>query len=78
MAREHGGRGARFLAALATGFVLRVLAAAVGTFMVARVDGAAAAWIGGLAAGFVPLLAFEIFWFSRRLGARPAGVTERA
>lgn len=79
MAHAHGGRGTRFLAALATGFVLRVLAAAVGTFAVARVDGGlAGAWIGGLAAGFVPLLAFEIVWFSRRLPVPTAGARGRA
>ena len=79
MAREHGGRGSRFLAALATGFVFRVLAAAIGTYAVARIDrGFAGAWIGGLAAGFVPLLAFEIVWFSRRLRAPGAGMRGHA
>jgi hypothetical protein len=70
LAREHGRPGARFLLALATGFAARLILAASAAFFAAKVA-AGLSLIAGLAAGFVPLTAFEMIWFARR---RPRGL----
>jgi hypothetical protein len=72
LAREHGRPGSRFLWALATGFVTRLVLVAIAAFLAAKAgDGAGTALLAGLAAGFVPLMIFEMIWFLRARGARP-------
>jgi hypothetical protein len=66
LAREHGRSPTRFLIALAAGFVTRLVLAGSAAFFAARAGGGAGlALLAGLAAGFVPLTAFEMFWFVR-------------
>ena len=70
LAREHGRPASRFLIALAMGFVTRLALAALAAFYAAKAgDGAGTALLAGLAAGFVPLMAFEMIWFARARGA---------
>ena len=76
LAREHGRPAPRFLIALATGFVTRLVLAALAAFFAAKAD-AGAALIAGLAAGFVPLTAFEMVWFLRVRGAQSLGTDPR-
>jgi hypothetical protein len=76
LAREHGRSASRFLIALATGFIIRLVLAALAAFFAAKVD-AGAALIAGLAAGFVPLTAFEMIWFLRARGAQGLGTEPR-
>jgi hypothetical protein len=77
LAHEHGRPSPRFLIALAMGFFSRLVLAGLAAFFATKA-GAGAALIAGLAAGFVPLTAFEMVWFmrapgSRRLGSEPRG-----
>jgi hypothetical protein len=66
LAREHGRSAKRFLVALASGFVTRLILAAFSAFFAARAgNGAGTALLAGLAAGFVPLMIFEMVWFVR-------------
>jgi O-antigen/teichoic acid export membrane protein len=67
LAREHGRPGSRFLVALASGFVARLVLAAVAAFGASRSGGGAGfGLICGLAAGFAPLTVFETIWFASR------------
>jgi hypothetical protein len=78
LAREHGRSAARFLAALATGFITRLVLAALAAFFAARAgDGAGTALLSGLAAGFVPLMIFEMTWFVRSRGVQGLGAGSR-
>jgi uncharacterized ion transporter superfamily protein YfcC len=79
LAREHGRSVTRFLVALVTGFVTRLFLAALAAFFAAGAgNGAGTALLAGLAAGFVPLMIFEMVWFVRARcspapGAEPLG-----
>jgi hypothetical protein len=78
LAREHGRPGSRFLSALATGFVTRLVLVAVAAFYAAKAgEGAGTALLAGLAAGFVPLMIFEMVWFLRARGTRQVGTETR-
>jgi len=51
---------------------------AVAAYFVARAgDGAGTALLSGLAAGFVPLMVFEMAWFIRSRGAHGLGTEPR-
>jgi hypothetical protein len=67
--REHGRPGPRFLLVLVAGFGARVVLAALTSIFAAKAS-AATALIAGLAAGFVPLTAFEMAWFARKRALR--------
>jgi TM2 domain-containing membrane protein YozV len=74
LAREHGRSAQRFLVALATGFITRLVLAGLAAFYAAKAgDGAGTALLAGLAAGFVPLMAFEMVWFVRGRDAQGLG-----
>jgi hypothetical protein len=78
LAREHGRPASRFVLALATGFVTRLVLVAIAAFLAAKAgEGAGTALLAGLAAGFVPLMVFEMIWFLRARGARPFGTETR-
>jgi TM2 domain-containing membrane protein YozV len=78
LVREHGRSAQRFLVALATGFITRLILAGLAAFYAGKAgDGAATALLSGLAAGFVPLMAFEMIWFARARGARGLGTEPR-
>ena len=65
LAREHGRPESRFVIALATGLVARLVFAAAAAFGAAKAGGGAGfGLICGLAVGFVPLIAFEAVWFA--------------
>jgi hypothetical protein len=76
LAREHGRSASRFLIALATGFVTRLVLAGLAAFFAARAD-AGVPLLAGLAAGFVPLTIFEMVWFLRARGAQSFGTEPR-
>ena len=76
LVREHGRSAPRFLIALATGFVTRLVLAALAAFFAAKVD-AGSALLAGLAAGFVPLTVFEMVWFLRARDAQDFGTEPR-
>jgi len=79
LAAEHGHTGSRFLIAIAAGFVTRLVLAAVAAFGAAKAGGAAGfGLISGLAAGFVPLTAFEMIWFVARQRASGLPTETRA
>jgi hypothetical protein len=79
LTREHGRSAKRFLVALATGFVTRVGLAALAAVLAARAgNGAGTALLAGLAAGFVPLMIFEMIWFVRARGAVVVGAEPHA
>lgn len=78
LAREHGRPAQRFLIALAMGFVTRLVLAGLAAFYAARAgEGAGTALLSGLAAGFVPLMIFEMIWFNRARGAPGLGAEPR-
>lgn len=78
LAREHGRPASRFLIALATGFVTRLVLAALAAFFAAKAGGGAGtALLSGLAAAFVPVTAFEMVWFIRARGAQDLGTEPR-
>ena len=78
LAREHGRTGSRFVVALAAGFMLRMILAATATVGATRAGGGAVTGLlAGLAAGFVPVTAFEMFWFARAGHARAVGTETR-
>jgi len=78
LAREHGRSAQRFLVALATGFITRLVLAGLAAFYAGRAgDGAGTALLLGLAAGFVPLMVFEMIWFARARGAQGLGTEPR-
>lgn len=64
LAREHGRPGSRFLLALVAGVAARLILASLTTIFAARAA-AGPALVAGLAAGYVPLTAFEMVWFMR-------------
>ena len=67
MVRSHGRPGSGFLAALAGGMLSRLFLSAAGAAWAARQDIETVwAFLGGLAAGYVPLQTFELAWFIRR------------
>jgi hypothetical protein len=67
LAREHGRAGSRFVAVLQVGMLVRLVLAALVAMGAARAGGPAmAASMAGLAAGFLPVIAFEMVWFARR------------
>jgi hypothetical protein len=66
LTRVHGRPGSRFALALGAGFAARLVLAAIAASLAAKAgDGAGAALVLGLAAGFVPLFVFETVWFLR-------------
>jgi len=78
LVREHGRSGSRFIAALQAGIFVRIVLAAVVAFGAARAGGSAiTASIAGLAAGFLPVMAFEMAWFARLRGTRDVGTETR-
>jgi hypothetical protein len=78
LAREHGRSGTGFVVALGAGFVARLILAATSVYLATKVGSAAAgSLVAGLAAGFVPVVAFEMFWFSRARVAAAARVETR-
>ena len=71
LAYEHGRPGSRFVAAIGTGFLLRLVLAGACAFGAARAGGSAGTGLlSGLAAGFVPVTLFEMVWFASRLRER--------
>ncbi len=75
MAARHGRPGSGFLAALAVGMLSRLtVAAALGLVATRAGETAVLSYVAGLAAGFLPLQAFEVVWFYRAAhAARPSG-----
>ena len=67
MVRAHGRPGSGFLGALAASMLTRLFLSAAGAAWAAA-SGIETVWafLGGLAAGYVPLQAFELAWFIRR------------
>lgn len=65
LCRRYGRPGSGFLTALVVGILARLLLVLVGTGLALRygVDAAPWAFLVGMAGGFVPLQAFEVFWF---------------
>jgi hypothetical protein len=78
LAHEHGRSGSRFLAALASGALGRLVLGALVAFGAARAGGRAIdGLLPGLAAGFVPVLLFEMIWFARTASGPAAGTESR-
>lgn len=78
LAREHGRRASRFVVALGAGFLARLVLAGIAAFGAAKAGGGAVeGLLAGLAAGFVPVMAFEMFWFARATRAQGAGLETR-
>lgn len=75
MAARHGRPGSGFLAALVAGMLSRLtVAAALGLVATRAGEPALLSYVAGLAAGFLPLQAFEVVWFYRAArAARPSG-----
>jgi lipopolysaccharide export LptBFGC system permease protein LptF len=66
LAREHGRSASRFLMALGTGFMLRLLLGAVTAAGAAHAGRSAiAGLLPGLAVGFLSVTSFEMLWFVR-------------
>jgi hypothetical protein len=66
LAREHGRAGSSFVAVLQAGMLVRLALAAMVAMSAAHAGGPAmAASMAGLAAGFLPVMAFEMVWFAR-------------
>jgi hypothetical protein len=74
MLRKHGGKGAGFLVALGTCMLARLFASVAGAAG-AAMGGMEAVWpyVVGLAAGYLPLQLFELYWFIRRARLQAAG-----
>jgi hypothetical protein len=64
--RRYGRTGSGFLLALVVGILARIAAVCAGCVLAFR-QGGNAPWgfLAGVAAGFVPLQAFEVIWFLR-------------
>jgi hypothetical protein len=78
LARKHGRRASRFVVALGAGFLARLVLAGIAAFGAAKAGGGAIeGLLAGLAAGFVPVMAFEMFWFARATRAQGAGLETR-
>ncbi len=78
MAYEHGRAGSRFVIALVAGMIARVLFAAIVALGAARAGGSASTGLlAGLAAGFVPVLLFEMAWFAGSRSAQGMGTETR-
>ncbi len=73
LAHEQGRAGVSFVIALGTGLFMRaVLLVVVVVGAANHGPGALKGALAGLAIGFVPVTAFEMLWFSRRVhGVRP-------
>jgi len=66
LAHEHGRSGSRFVLALGTGLLTRLVLAALAAFGASRSGGTATTGLlAGLAAGFAPVTVLEMIWFSR-------------
>ena len=77
LAHEHGRSGSRFVLALGTGFIARMVLAAIAAFGASRSGGAATTGLlAGLAAGFAPVTVLEMIWFSRAR-VQPGVTSER-
>jgi hypothetical protein len=78
MARVHGTPGPRFLVAMSAGLATRVLLA---TSVAIGASGDAAqvrtGLVVGLAAGFVPVLVFEMLWFAGAARSPATGEASR-
>ena len=74
MVRKHGQEGAGFLVALGTCMLARLFASVAGAGG-AAISGMDAVWpyVAGLAVGYLPLQAFELFWFIRKARKQAAG-----
>jgi hypothetical protein len=67
LAHLHGRAGGAFPLVVGLGLLVRFVAAGIVTALAARAGGAAIpAALVGLATGFVPLMAFETWWFARK------------
>lgn len=67
LVRAHGRPGTGFLGALVASMLLRLaLSCAGAAWAAASSIETVWAYLGGLAAGYVPLQAFELAWFIRR------------
>ena len=67
LASLHGRSGGAFPLVVGLGLLVRLLAASTVTVLAARTGGPAIpAALAGLAAGFVPVTAFETWWFARK------------
>ena len=67
LARLHGRPGGAFPLVVGGGLVVRLGAGCLVTALAARAGGAAIpAALAGLAAGLVPVTAFETWWFARK------------
>ena len=67
LVRAHGRPGTGFLGALVASMLLRLaLSSAGAAWAAASSIETVWAYLGGLAAGYVPLQAFELAWFIRR------------
>ena len=66
LAQEHGRNSSRFVMALGTGFILRLVLGALAAAGAAKAGRSAiVGLLPGLAAGFVSVTAFEMLWFVR-------------
>ena len=66
LVREHGRAGSRFVAVLQAGMLVRLVLAATVAMGAANAGGSAmVASMAGLAAGFLPVMVFEMLWFAR-------------
>ena len=66
LAREHGRARSGFVAVLQAGMLVRLVLGALVAIGAAKAGGSAmAASMAGLAAGFLPVMAFEMVWFAR-------------
>lgn len=66
MVAAHGHPGPGFLGAMVTGMLARLLAAVGGAVAVGTTGGAGlGSFLTGLVGGFVPMQAYEVFFFSR-------------
>src|SRR5262245_29104445 len=67
LAHVHGRTGGAFPLVVGLGLLVRLVAAASVTALAARTGGPALpAALSGLVAGFVPVTAFETWWFARK------------
>jgi hypothetical protein len=70
LAREHGRVESRFVMAVLTGILVRLLAAVVVAQGAAKAGGSAMTGLAaGLIAGFVPVTAFQAVWLARSRNA---------
>jgi hypothetical protein len=73
---RYGKPGTGFLTALVVGVLARLVLVGAGTALALRSGGDAPwAFLAGVAAGFVPIQVFEVFWFVRSAKASSNGVS---